>query len=706
MSKNFRSKISMSLVSLLMLSLLLPVLSYAAAVYVGFFYDEEEGTLSGYVYTNDPDAVNISVYDETGAQSIVDVDNKTFQYNKEDGFDNNNVQYYTVGYSVYLGDRIPNQLKINDGEILNKNERGNFHYEDTTVALNVYRMQGTQHYSGLLGDSYLSSGQQLVTFKPEEDGHNAIDLFLPTDYDEQQALFNPNVTAETDFQLVDTTVSQSVYPSKVNAGSSFDYTTSPRTIVDDYNSLLLQFAEPLLAGHTYELKLSETSGGNEIQLPSAGDHYSASVRYGDFKSFTSGGQIYKYVSGENIALFDNVTIASESSSNSGNENNENPITPAATVPAAAADNSGKQVVNSESLKSGKDGIVTVQIKADKPQVLLPIKAAEAVGNNKLQLDSDGLTVEIPTKVLAKLQALLPADQLEGAQIAFDFKNVSGTAASDLLSKANMQSMADVKAAGDIYDFTLSVVKKDGKTTVLSQFEEPITISLKVAANSNKSLLGVYYIADDGKLEYVGGKLVGDEIKVDVHHFSKYAVLEYNKSFKDVAADYWAAAIIKEMAAKHIVQGVSADMFAPQADVTRAEFAALLVRALGLKANGPASFADVSADAWYAEAVAAASQAGIVQGKDAATFAPNAKITREEMSALLVRAYEHKAGSKLAGGAEAQFADRSEAADWALAYIDAANAAGFIKGRNDNEFAPKAQLTRAESAQAIYTLLLK
>lgn len=704
MSKNFRSKISMSLVSLLMLSLLLPVLSYAAAE-IRFYYDEETGTLSGDIYTNDPDAVTISVYDETGAQSIVD--NKIFQ--NEYGYDNNNVQYYSVGYSVYLGDRIPKQLKINDGEIEHRLEVVDdryFGYYNTTVTLDVYRMQGTQHYSELLGGAYLSSGQKLVTFKPEVGGHKAISLLLPTDYDEQQALFNPNVTVGTDFQLVDTTVSHSVYPSEVHAGSNydFDFDTFELTILEDYNSLLLQFEEPLLAGHTYELKLSETSGGNEIQLPSAGENYSASVRYGDFKTFTdSDGQIDNWVYSKNVARFDDITI---SSVNSGNSGNENPITPAATVPSAAADNSGKQVVNSESLKSGKDGIVTVQIKADKPQVLLPIKAAEAVGNNKLQLDSDGLTVEIPTKVLAKLQALLPADQLEGAQIAFDFKNVSGTAASDLLNKANMQNMADVKAAGDIYDFTLSVITKDGKTTVLSQFEEPITISLKVAANSNKSLLGVYYIADDGKLEYVGGKLVGDEIKVDVHHFSKYAVLEYNKSFKDVAADYWAADIIKEMAAKHIVQGVSADMFAPQADVTRAEFAALLVRALGLKANGPSSFTDVSADAWYAEAVAAASQAGIVQGKDAATFAPNAKITREEMSALLVRAYEHKAGSKLAAGAEAQFADRSEAADWALAYIDAANAAGFIKGRNDNEFAPKAQLTRAESAQAIYTLLLK
>lgn len=695
MSKNFRSKISMSLVSLLMLSLLLPVLSYAAAG-INFYYNEETGRLYGHIYTNDPDAVTMSVYDETVEKKGI----------FENGFDNDNVQYYTVTYNVYLGDRTPSKIKVIDGEAeynLDRDENSGFNYYNSNVNLDVYRMQATQHYSGPLGGTYLSNGQKLVTFKPEVGGHNAIRLVLPTDYDKQQALFNPDVTVGTDFQLMDTTVSHSVYPSEVYAGSrwEFDSEASRWSIVGDYNSLIFQFEEPLLAGHTYELKLSETSGGNEIQLPSAGNQYHASVRYGDLKISSS---LYKNITGKNVAYFDNVTISSESSSN---ENNENPIsTPAATVPAAAADNSGKQVVNSESLKNGKDGIVTVQIKADKPQVLLPIKAAEAVGNNKLQLDSDGLTVEIPTKVLAKLQALLPADQLEGAQIAFDFKNVSGTAASDLLNKANMQNMADVKAAGDIYDFTLSVITKDGKTTELSQFEEPITISLKVAANSNKSLLGVYYIADDGKLEYVGGKLVGDEIKVDVHHFSKYAVLEYNKSFKDVAADYWAADIIKEMAAKHIVQGVSADMFAPQADVTRAEFAALLVRALGLKANGPSSFTDVSADAWYAEAVAAASQAGIVQGKDAATFAPNAKITREEMSALLVRAYEHKAGSKLAAGAEAQFADRSEAADWALAYIDAANAAGFIKGRNDNEFAPKAQLTRAESAQAIYTLLLK
>jgi hypothetical protein len=711
MNKRFSKKFSASIVAMLLLSMLMPVLSHAAA-YISFHYNEKSGTLSGEIYSADPNNVTVQTIDESGAVRVLQ--GKTSS--KEPVlFDDNNVAYKSVYFSTEISKDTTKKIQVTEGTNANKktyeldkNGNSSYFYDDESINLFVYRMKGAQLFSGKQQNSFLKSGDKILTFTPEASDHYAIEISLPESRSNgQSATFVPEATVASDFALTDISVNQNVNVSGIHAGNAF--ADGQQNFVYSNKSLILKFAQPLLKGHTYELKLSESSGGNEIKLPVAKGDYEASVIYGDFITFRDHltGEFVYYIDSYNYVKFNNISIATETTTTDPGPGSPGPgggggggvvVTP---EPEA-----GKQIVELDSLKNAKDGIVNVAISKDKPQVVLPVKAAEAVGDSKLRLDSESLTVDIPSKVLAKLQQLLPADQLEGAQIVFDFKTVSGAAATDLLSKASAQSFTAVTAAGEIYDFSLSVVGKDGKVTTLSQFEEPITISLKVNEKANQALVGVYYISDSGKLEFVSGKTVGGEIQVEISHFSKYAVLEYNKTFTDVAAGFWASDIIKALSAKHVIQGVSETSFAPQADVTRAEFAAMLTRALGLKASGSASFTDVSSGAWYAEAVAAASQVGIVQGTSSTTFSPNAKITREEMSALLVRAYELKTGKKLAAAKASEFTDRGEASAWALTYIDAAYEAGFVQGRDDNQFAPKAKLTRAESAKAIYTLLFE
>ncbi|WP_141503951.1 S-layer homology domain-containing protein [Paenibacillus luteus] len=703
MNVQFRKKFSASIVAMMLLSMLMPVLSHAAA-YITFYYNAERGTLAGGIYTADYDNVKIERIDEDGTVEVLN--GAVSPYSVTD-YDDNNVPYKWVDYSEISIADTTKEIKVTEGKdnkiyILPRGENGFYSNPGDSVPLDVYRMKGLEFYSQHKENTYLGNGDKLLSFVPEESGHDAIEIELPIEYGNGgNAIFNSAAAVGSDFELTDATVSQSVYATEAFPSSWYNH-EQEKYIYQDY-SFILQFKEPLIKGHTYEVRLSSTSGGDEIKLPKAGNNYNASLRYGyysSYKDWQTGKDIY-YFSSINLSKFNNISIASETTTN-----NPGPGSGGGGVVVTPVADEGKQIVELDSLKNAKDGIVNVAISKDKPQVVLPVKAAEAVGDSKLRLDSESLTVDIPSKVLAKLQQLLPADQLEGAQIVFDFKTVSGAAATDLLSKASAQSLAAVTAAGEIYDFSLSVVGKDGKVTTLSQFEEPITISLKVNEKANQALVGVYYISDSGKLEFVSGKTVGGEIQVEISHFSKYAVLEYNKTFTDVAAGFWASDIIKALSAKHVIQGVSETSFAPQADVTRAEFAAMLTRALGLKASGTASFTDVNSGAWYAEAVAAASQAGIVQGTSSTTFSPNAKITREEMSALLVRAYELKTGKKLAAAKISEFADRGQASAWALAYIDAAYEAGFVQGRDDNQFAPKAKLTRAESAKAIYTLLVE
>src|SRR5690606_33934912 len=93
----------------------------------------------------------------------------------------------------------------------------------------------------------------------------------------------------------------------------------------------------------------------------------------------------------------------------------------------------------------------------------------------------------------------------------------------------------------------------------------------------------------------------------------YALTERKTSFADVRSTHWAKPYIDVMAARWVIQGKSPSTFDPSGYVTRAEFAAMITRAMGLM---PASlskprFADVPAGAWYASEVEAAYQAGII-----------------------------------------------------------------------------------------------
>lgn len=186
------------------------------------------------------------------------------------------------------------------------------------------------------------------------------------------------------------------------------------------------------------------------------------------------------------------------------------------------------------------------------------------------------------------------------------------------------------------------------------------------------------------------------------------MLEYDKSFDDLSAEHWAAGTIRELAAKHVIDGVSDRLFAPEQPVTRAQFAAMLVRALGVSPAKDASavpFKDVDRAAWYASSVAAAYSRGLVSGRDEAVFAPDEQITREEMAVMIVRAYEATTDAKApeADAGEASFLDAKLISPWAAASVQAGAALSLLEGRADGVYDPQGTTTRAESAQALWNL---
>ena len=176
-------------------------------------------------------------------------------------------------------------------------------------------------------------------------------------------------------------------------------------------------------------------------------------------------------------------------------------------------------------------------------------------------------------------------------------------------------------------------------------------------------------------------------------------------FRDVPAGAWYEDAVYQVCGRGLFRGTGENTFSPQAAMTRAMFVAVLHRLSGEPAagGGARSFPDVAANAWYADAVAWASELGVVQGTEAG-FLLDAPITREQLCAMMVR-YAEKRGIRLpARQARITFADHAHISVWALSAVEEAQQAGLVYGRSGNRFAPRESSTRAEVAMILSRLL--
>ena len=162
-------------------------------------------------------------------------------------------------------------------------------------------------------------------------------------------------------------------------------------------------------------------------------------------------------------------------------------------------------------------------------------------------------------------------------------------------------------------------------------------------------------------------------------------------FSDVANHTWAHSAIASLHAKGIIAGRGDGSFAPDDKVTRAEFAKMLVLALGIEAKATdIAFADVASSDWFAAYALTAAANGIVLGTDG-SFLPNASISRQDAAVMIYRA------AALAGGTMPAFTDSDSIASYARDAIASLCAAGILKGMEDGSFAPVSGLTRAQAA---------
>lgn len=206
--------------------------------------------------------------------------------------------------------------------------------------------------------------------------------------------------------------------------------------------------------------------------------------------------------------------------------------------------------------------------------------------------------------------------------------------------------------------------------------------------SKKSGGGSISVSGGGGSSYVPSV---PENKDDINSENKQEV------FGDISG-HWAEENIKNAYSKGIINGVSEKEFAPNQIITRAEIAAIIVRCLNITADAGASYADVSENDWFYDAVAAVSEKGCMSGFGG-YFRPNDNLKREEFAAIAARLSSAEPQDK-----SLNFNDSEEISEWAREDVEKAVNAGIMQGRENNNFAPKENVTRAEAVTVMLRIL--
>ncbi|MFB9324999.1 S8 family serine peptidase [Paenibacillus aurantiacus] len=271
--------------------------------------------------------------------------------------------------------------------------------------------------------------------------------------------------------------------------------------------------------------------------------------------------------------------------------------------------------------------------------------------------------------------------------------------------------ANDKVVGDPIAFELYVLNGSSTTPLTLPGSQRVVRSFTVPGTISANTAGVLY-EEDGRVSPVASVLTPQSngttiVTVSRPGFSTYTLVSRDVSFTDIDRS-WAKSQIEAMARKLIVNGTSETLFSPKKNVTRAEYAAMISRALGLNPSADVTLSDVRTSDWYANEVTAAYAAGIVTGDGAGHFNPNGIITREQMSTMLARAMTLLGVQpSMSQPSHTTYQDVSGFSSYARNSIEAVTAAGIMQGESINGvtyFHADAAVTRDMATVALYKLL--
>lgn len=175
-------------------------------------------------------------------------------------------------------------------------------------------------------------------------------------------------------------------------------------------------------------------------------------------------------------------------------------------------------------------------------------------------------------------------------------------------------------------------------------------------------------------------------------------------FTDLPDNHWAKESILSLYKKGIINGMDSDTFAPDENITRAQFVTMLTKAFELEMKTASSpFNDVSEDDWFFKAVMTAYENSITQGDYAGNFNPNNLVTRQDMATLAYRTAS-SVGIVLPITDVILFSDHDSIKDYAVEAVYAMRSASVINGMTSTTFEPAGFATRAQAAHIIAKLM--
>ncbi|MCZ8514858.1 S-layer homology domain-containing protein [Paenibacillus filicis] len=271
-----------------------------------------------------------------------------------------------------------------------------------------------------------------------------------------------------------------------------------------------------------------------------------------------------------------------------------------------------------------------------------------------------------------------------------------------------------------YDQRREVVPSERGTLTLKYNDDVV--------NQVGSEIAVFYLGNDGIWRNIGGTVdsANKTVTVPFDKFGYYVVEKLRYSYDDITNHDWARDILQSLFAKGYMPAIYSDQFGASDYVTRGEFAALLVRSLGLRMNSDNNntFIDIvpgsQSATWSYDEIETAARAGIVQGLSNLIFAPDKAVTRQDASVMIARALSLKLAvndSKLQAKLDKAFADSGTINYYARPAVDALNSSGIMVGSPVQSaiptkakplinFNPTSNMTRAEAAQVAVRLLQK
>ncbi|MGE7827521.1 S-layer homology domain-containing protein [Paenibacillus sp. NPDC093718] len=335
----------------------------------------------------------------------------------------------------------------------------------------------------------------------------------------------------------------------------------------------------------------------------------------------------------------------------------------------------------------EDPVVKVDLPAEELQALLVSKP-----NAAIRIGVNGASYRVPLHVLSDLP--------NRATVTVVIARMTDSVSRELDEEMTRQGYDMLAGPTSFELYSDGNVKIEAEGTYLER-----TFSMNGVAEPGHST--VVWVDGAGKPRFVPSVFEGETATFYGAYNGVFTAVRSNRTFGDIQG-HWAQSDIERMVNKLIVNGSAEGTFDPNRTVTRAEFVAMLVRALGL-AEKPqlSSYSDVwPKEVWYAGAVGAASAAGLIEGYADGSFQPDARVTREQVAVMLARAVRY-AGELPPQDASAleRFADHAQVSEWAKGSAADLLAAGMIEGVGKAAFTPQAFATRAQSTVLLKRMLL-